>query len=296
MSVSEGAVLGGRYHLVSRIAKGGQAEVWEARQVPFQQRVALKILIPRSEELGRERLAQEAAVLAGLNHPNIVRVIDCGTLEDDSFFLAMEYIEGRRLKTILRQREHSPTALLCLVDQVCSALEAAHQIGVIHRDVKLSNVLVCAQPGVPEQAKVVDFGIARLMEGDPGLTSEGMVLGSPRFMAPELIRGESIDHRVDIYGVGVLLYCCMAGNYPFNGRNPHEIMRAHLRHRPPAFRMPGEVSDPQGLGAVLARALARERHERFETMSALRAALRPHLPVTPSDLPGGPMRRRVVRG
>ena len=275
-----GDLLGGRYRLVERIAKGGQAEVWEARQAPFEQRVAVKILIPKCGELGVERMYREAQVLAGLNHPNIVRIIDCGSLLEGSCYLVMEYIEGRRFKQLLREKRHSPAALLALVEQVCNGLEAAHRLGVIHRDIKLSNILVHHPPGVSEQARVVDFGIARLMEGDPGLTSEGVVLGSPRFMAPELIRGEPIDARVDVYAVGVLLFCCLVGRYPFSGRTPHDIMRAHLFRPLPAVSIPPGLDRPEALAALVCRAMARRPADRFGTMAELRVALHKLLPET----------------
>jgi serine/threonine protein kinase len=291
MAVSAGDVIGGRYRLVERIAKGGQAEVWEARQAPFQQRVAIKILIPRGGELGMERLYREARVLAGLNHPNIVRLIDCGAVPGGSCYLAMEYIEGRRMRVLLHERKHSPAALLRLCEQVCAGLEAAHRHGVIHRDIKLSNILIHSLSGVSEQARLVDFGIARLMEGDPGLTSEGVVLGSPRFMAPELIRGEPLDAGVDIYAVGVLLFCCLVGRYPFNGDTAQEVMNAHLFRPLPRIRIPTTLPDPEGLARLLARAMAKRRDDRFATMGELRCALQPFIPASSDELPGGDGRR-----
>lgn len=290
MPVCKGDVVGGRYCLVRPIAKGGQAEVWEARQAPFNQRVALKILIPRCGVLGRERLLREAQVLAGLNHPNVVRIIDCGDVGEGSCYLAMEFIEGPRFKSLLRARKHSPQALLRLVEQVCAGLEAAHRRGVIHRDIKLSNILVHRAAGVSEQARLVDFGIARLMEGDPGLTSEGIVLGSPRFMAPELIRGQPIDLRVDIYAVGVLLFCCLVGRYPFRGRSPHEVMRAHLSQPMPTVHVPYDLPNRASLAALVCRAMARDRADRFASITELRGALNGLIPEL-SSLPEWRIRR-----
>ena len=292
----EGALIGGRYRLTRLIARGGQAEVWEADQSPFNQRVALKILIPKCGELGMERLYREARVLAGLNHPNIVRIIDCGPVSEGICYLAMEYIEGKRFKSVLRARKHSPMALLALVDQVCAGLEAAHEIGVIHRDIKLSNILVHQPIGVREQVRVVDFGIARIMEGAPGLTSEGIVLGSPRFMAPEMIRGDPLDARVDIYAVGVLLFCCLASRYPFNGRTPHEVMRAHLNEPIPAIVIPEGVPAPRRLTSIVHRALAREPNERFSSARALREALQPFIPGALGIDESGVRHQRPARG
>ena len=287
-----GDVVGGRYRLVRPIAKGGQAEVWEAQQAPFNQRVALKILIPRCGALGRERLQREARVLAGLNHPNIVRIIDCGDV-GEGWYLAMEYIEGPRFKSLLRARQHSPRALLFLVEQVCAGLEAAHRRGVIHRDIKLSNILVHRAAGVREQARLVDFGIARLMEEDPGLTSEGIVLGSPRFMAPELIRGQPIDARVDVYAVGVLLFCCLMGRYPFSGRSPHEIMRAHLSCPLPTVHVPYGLPNRTSLAALVQRAMARDREDRFTSIAELRSTLNALLFDLEGHPEGGDSRRSM---
>ena len=290
MPVCVGDVVGGRYRLVRPIAKGGQAEVWEAQQAPFNQRVALKILIPKCGALGRERLQREAQVLAGLNHPNIVRIIDCGDV-GEGCYLAMEYIEGPRFKSLLRARQHSPRALLFLVAQVCAGLEAAHRRGVIHRDIKLSNILIHRAAGVREQARLVDFGIARLMEEDPGLTSEGIVLGSPRFMAPELIRGQPLDARVDVYAVGVLLFCCLVGRYPFSGRSPHEIMRAHLSRPLPTVHVPYGLPNRASLAALVQRAMARDRNERFASIAELRRTLQALVPDLEGRPEAGVMRR-----
>lgn len=296
MSVQSGDVIGGRYRLVEPIARGGQAEVWVARQDPFEQRVAVKILIPKCGVLGVQRMHREAQVLAGLNHSSIVRLIDFGVLPKGSCFIAMEFIEGCRMKVLLRERRHSPAALLRLCEQVCSGLEAAHRLGVIHRDIKLSNVLIHRRSGVREQARVVDFGIARLMEGDPGLTSDGVVLGSPRFMAPEQIRGEALDARIDIYAVGVLLFCCLAGRYPYSGRTAHEIMHRHLYGPLPRLHVSASLPDPEGLAAVVRQAMARSPEDRFETMGALRAALQRHLPTSSGCDAVGGHRRRTVGG
>ena len=296
MSVRAGDVIGGRYRLIEPIARGGQAEVWIARQAPFEQRVALKILIPKCGVLGVERMYREARVLAGLNHPSIVRLIDFGVLSEGSCFMAMEFIEGCRMKVLLRARKHSPAALMRLCEQVCAGLEAAHQLGVIHRDIKLSNVLIHRRSGVREQARVVDFGIARLMEGDPGITSEGVVLGSPRFMAPEQIRGEALDARIDVYAVGVLMFCCLAGRYPYSGRTAHEIMHRHLHDPLPRLHVSASLPDPEGLAAVVRQAMARSPDDRFETMGALRVALQRHLPTSSGSGSVGGRPRRAARG
>ena len=140
----------------------------------------------------------------------------------------MEFVEGRRFSALLREGPMDPERTLRLIGQVCSALRYAHHRKVIHRDIKNSNVLVRVDHHGNEQVKVVDFGIAKLMEDDASLTMTGVVMGSPHFMAPEQARGSNIDHRVDIYAVGVLMYCGLVGRYPFNGTSSREIVSAHL--------------------------------------------------------------------
>ncbi|MFT4977609.1 MAG: serine/threonine protein kinase, partial [Myxococcota bacterium] len=232
LKVEIGELIGGRYRVEALIARGGQASVWRAKQEPLERAVALKILTPpptrEDSEPFQERFLLEARTLASLNHPNIVVVYDFGEVRDGYYYIAMEHIEGVRFSEILRQRPRDIRRTLRLIAQICSALRYAHNRGVIHRDVKNANILVRRSEEGEEIVKVVDFGIVKLQEADPGITQEGVILGSPHFMAPEQIRGEAFDHRADIYAVGVLMFCAVMGRYPYRGKTPHDIMRAHL--------------------------------------------------------------------
>ena len=283
------SLIANRYRIERRIARGGQASVYLARQVPLNRKVALKILTPPpgsdAEEIDtfEQRFLLEAQTLATLDHPNIVTVYDYGQIEPGSFYIAMEFVEGRRFSALLREGPMVQQRALRLIGQVCSALSYAHRHKVIHRDIKNSNVLVRVDHHGHEQIKVVDFGIAKLMEDNTSLTLTGVVMGSPHFMAPEQARGAMIDHRVDIYAVGVLLYCGLVGRYPFNGTSSREIVSAHISQEIPTFQEanPSLLLHPSLEGAVR-RCLAKEPSERFQDVDTLLTALTPFLSDTNS--------------
>ena len=232
--------------------------------------IALKVLAPPLEASAdeRERFQQrfllEAKTLAGLDHPNIVTVYDYGHTEDGDLYIAMEYVDGWRFNDLLKQGRLPVERALVLVRQVCGALQYAHNRGVIHRDIKNSNVLVKRDMRGREVVKVVDFGIVKLSKGNVHLTQVGIILGSPHFMAPEQAQGKDVDHRVDIYAVGVLMYCALAGRYPFTGQHSTAILTAHLTQRPPTFKeVAPDLELPQGLETVVRRCLKKEPTERF---------------------------------
>ena len=278
------SLIANRYRIERRIARGGQASVYLARQEHLDRKVALKVLTPPmgsdEEEIKsfEERFLLEAKTLATLDHPNIVTVYDYGQIEPGSFYIAMEFVEGQRFSALLREGPIAPTRALDLIRQVCSALRYAHQRKVIHRDIKNSNVLIRVDHHGREQVKVVDFGIAKLMEDDASLTMTGVVMGSPHFMAPEQARGITIDHRVDIYAVGVLLYCGLVGRYPFNGTSSREIVSAHISQEIPSFSTANpELTLPSTLEETVRRCLAKEPGERFQDIDTLLSALNPFL-------------------
>jgi serine/threonine protein kinase len=288
INIVPGELIGGRYRVEELIAKGGQASVWRARQEPLERPVALKVLTPppvlEDGEPFQERFLLEAKTLASLTHPNIVVVYDYGEVRDGHYYIAMEYIEGVRFSEILRQRPRNIRRMLRLIFQICKALRYAHNRGVIHRDVKNANILVHHSEEGEELVKVVDFGIVKLQEADSRITQEGVILGSPHFMSPEQIRGEAFDHRADIYSVGVLLFCAAVGRYPFRGKTPYEIMRAHLANPLPPLKINDELlrDDPK-FHAIIHQVLAKDPNERYQFMDELIEALQPYTEL--SDLP-----------
>ena len=248
--------------------------VYLATHIQLNRQVALKILQPPTEvddEEGFHRRFQlEAETLAGLHHPNIVVVHDYGETKDGRFFLAMEYIDGPRFTDLLRDGGLTLDRILKLVLQVCAALRYAHKRGVIHRDIKPSNLLV-RTIDEEEMVKVVDFGLVKLTEGeDQTITRAGMILGSPRYMAPEQIRGQHVDERTDIYAIGILLYRSITGVYPFQGANSTATMLAHLHEQLPSFFTSNpDVEVPVGLEEVVTKCLAKDPAERYDDVRKL---------------------------
>ena len=289
--LAAGTLIGGKFRIEHRIARGGQASVYLARQEPLNRPVALKLLSPPSMEATDEerdafeqRFLLEARTLAGLDHPNIVTIFDYGETDDGRYYLAMEYIGGGRFLDLLKKGYLETGRAVNLVLQVARALRYAHKRGVVHRDVKNSNVLVRMLDNGEEQAKVVDFGLVKLSKSDTGLTQTGMILGSPHFMAPEQATGQSVDHRADIYATGVLLYCGLTGKYPFDGPHATAIITAHVTRDVPTFAsLVPDIRIPDGLEAVVRRCLEKKPGRRYPSMDALIADLLPYYSGSPFE-------------
>lgn len=269
-------LVAGRYRIERRLARGGQASVYLAHQEPLGRMVALKVLAPpmdtdhEERERFQQRFLLEAKTLASLDHPHIVTVYDYGQTDAGDLYIAMEYVDGVRFNDLLRHGRLEVDRALALVRQVCSALQYAHNRGVIHRDIKNSNVLVKRDPTGREVVKVVDFGIVKLRNQKVDLTQVGIILGSPHFMAPEQAQGKDVDHRVDVYAVGVLLYCALAGRYPFNGSHSTAILTAHLTREPPTFaEIAPDLQLPPGLEELVRTCLAKKPAERFPDMASI---------------------------
>ena len=293
--LSPGTLIGDKFRIEERIARGGQASVYRARQEPLNRLVALKLLSPPSleatdeeREAFEQRFLLEARTLAGLDHPNIVTIFDYGETNDGRYYLAMEYISGGRFLDLLKRGHMEPGRAVNLCIQVAQALRYAHKRGVVHRDVKNSNVLVRLLDNGEEQAKVVDFGLVKLSKLDSGLTQTGMILGSPHFMAPEQATGQGVDHRADIYATGVLLYCGLTGNYPFDGPHATAIITAHVTRDVPSFAsIAPDVRVPDGLEQVVRRCLEKKPGRRYPSMDALIADLLPYHTGAPLEAASG---------
>ena len=258
-----GQIILGVYQLVDVIGKGGMSIVYKARHKMTDQVVALKIL---PAELAihadiKARFIEEAKALARLEHPHIVRLYNFGE-EGGRFVLAMQYVEGitleRRIFSAGRLDWRDAVGIIC---QVLSALEFAHRRGIIHRDIKPSNILV--RPD--SSAMVMDFGIAKMAEGSSRLTATGQTMGTVRYMSPEQVRGQVVDHRSDLYSVGATLYETLTGDTPYDGSTHFEIMMKHLNAAVPSARSGGAPETPVGLEAVLLRALAKDMGARYQS-------------------------------
>lgn len=263
-----GALLVNRYEILREIGRGGMGSVFAARDLVLDEPVALKILAGPLDENTERRFIQEIRLTRQINHPNIVRV---HTFERwrELRFIVMEYIDGQDLRRWAASRRPIPLSkALDIVGGVANGLAAAHRLGIVHRDVKPENVLVDRE----ERPRLVDFGIAR--QGDIHLTREGLVMGSPAYMAPEQIRGQAADQRADLYALGILAFFLITGSEPFTSDNVADVLRRQVEEVPPLLGSlrPGV---PQGLESLVARALSKDPHARqtsvFEFLEGLTA-------------------------
>ena len=248
-----------KLEILSLLGQGGMGAVYHARQLKLDRPIALKIIRPESasDPSFAERFAREARTLARLNHPNIVSIHDFGEFESGYFFL-MEYVAGANLRQILREGKLDPSQALSIVRQICEALQYAHDEGVIHRDIKPENILVDKTGRI----KIADFGLARLNTNPNGpdaeryftLTGTHQVMGTPRYMAPEQIEASSrVDHRADIYSLGVVFYEMLTGEVPMG-----------------SFAPPSEKqSVDKRIDDVVLKAMAREPDRRYQQISRL---------------------------
>ncbi len=264
-----GQILGDRYRLTERLGEGGMATIYLGHDLKLQRDVAVKILRP---EYGRDeafvaRFRQEANSAASLSHPNVVQVYDYGT-DEAGPFIVMEYVDGQDLGEILKDRGFVPSAAAARIAmQVADGLAAAHALGIVHRDVKPSNILV----SVAGQVKVADFGIARALS-EAQLTLPGQTLGSVRYLSPEQARGENVTAATDIYALGLVLSEMLTGRPVWGGDTAGAVAMARLTEDPPAPSSVRVDVNP-ALDGIVRRALARDPAQRFGSAGAFSDAL-----------------------
>src|SRR5262245_15127716 len=272
VGIASGVEIGG-YRVEELIGRGGMGEVYRAHDRRLDRNVALKILAPRyaDDDGFRERLLRESRLAASLDHPNVVPVYDAGEA-DAGFYLAMRYVEGADLRPLLRRGGPlAPARALAIVSQVADALDAAHAKGLVHRDVKPSNVLIDERG----HCYLADFGLTQ-SASDRGQATDGSLLGTLDYVAPEQIRGDEVAGSGDVYALGCMLFECLTGEPPF--RRPSEVatLYAHLEDDPPSASARHSAL-PASIDGVFARALAKDPDERHSTCAELvtdaRAAL-----------------------
>jgi serine/threonine-protein kinase len=270
-----GTTLAGKYRIEERLNEGGMGTVYRATHVLMEKTVAIKVLRPSlaADEKIVARFSREARAASRISHPNALSVTDFGEDENGIVFLVMEFLSGRTLKQVIRDDGPLPLPRVVeIVRQVGDALHAAHQQGVVHRDLKSDNIML-VDTMAADHAKVLDFGIAKINEPDgardAGLTAPNLVIGTPQYMSPEQCSQEGeIDARSDIYSLGVILYEMFVGHVPFTADSPTMVMMKHLQEPVPSVL--DERSDlPASIGRVIARAMAKLPANRYQTVAEL---------------------------
>ncbi len=283
----------GDYTVEAVVGRGGMATVYRARDQRLGRAVALKVLAPQlaHDDRFRDRFVRESRMVASIDHPNIIPVYEAGE-RDDLLFIAMRYVEGNDMRKLVQSEGALPVGRANpLFAQIASALDAAHAHGLVHRDVKPANILVTRS----DHVYLTDFGLTKSSAAEAGLTSHGHFMGTPRYVAPEQIRGLPVDGRSDLYAFACVVYEALAGQPPFQRDTELALLYAHVSHDPPPLT-PYRPDLPHAVNAVITRALAKSPGERFETCQAFVSALRDAIsggagdpaPVSPSYPPVSP--------
>jgi serine/threonine-protein kinase len=278
---SEGTLVRGKYRILSKLGQGGMGSVFKARHVAFDELRALKVMNPElvSDELFVKRFKHEAVITRKLQHPNAVRVDDIDETEDGRPFIVMEYIEGQSLKKVMQEQGPMPVLRVCsIIKQAAAGLDAAHRLGMVHRDIKPDNIALIETPQ-GEVAKVLDFGIAKIKESraedsaGSGLTGTGVIIGTPQYMSPEQAmgkRGDDLDGRSDLYSLGVVMYQMLAGELPFKADTAMDMLLAHLQKPPlPLQTVRPDLGIPDKVANLVARLLEKKPEARVPSAGAL---------------------------
>ncbi len=275
-----GKTVSGRFRIVSVIARGGMGKVYKAEQAPLGRVCALKVLMPKYEgdkdPEFHKRFFLEAATAAKLSHPNTVTIFDYG-IDEEIYYIAMEFIEGRTLFRVLRDEGPFPESRTAhITRQICRALREAHGLGVIHRDLKPGNVLLSSHGDEKDYVKVLDFGLVKDVTGEKeDLTQQGLFMGSPKYMAPEQILGGEVSARTDIYALGVMMYEMLCGRVPFDRGAGVGTLMAHVHNEPPPLQshVPDLLVSP-AMESIVFRCLEKDPARRFASMNDLLIALK----------------------
>jgi len=289
----------GRYEIQKELGKGAMGVVYQAHDPQIDRMVALKVL--RQDRVAGEdfvrRFLKEAQAIGRLTHPNIVTVYDVGE-DQDTIYIAMEFLDGQTMNEIFRETQPDLEKIIDIGAKVANALDYSHKRGIIHRDIKPSNIML-TQDG---QVKITDFGVARIENPDaPQMTQSGEILGTPNYMSPEQVKGETVDGRSDLYSLGIILYELSTGRRPYGGKNLASIFNAILQEEPVS---PMDVEPfvsrglPSTLSTVLLKSIEKNPEARFQTggamAEALSACLAPSQPPVQAPLPEKKASRALV--
>jgi hypothetical protein len=271
-----GKTLDGRYRIEKVLGEGGMGLVYKAMHTTLAKPLAIKVLkaeVSKNEEIV-QRFRQEAQSASAIGNQHIIDISDFGTLPDGSTYFVMEFLAGSSLTDALETTRFTTERTIHVTKQLCNALGAAHEIGVIHRDMKPDNVQLIVRGQNKDFVKVLDFGIAKVGGTNSKLTRAGQVFGTPHYMSPEQCAGTSVDGRTDIYAVGVMMYEMATGKVPFDADNLMGILTKHLYENPiPPRQLPPPTDVPPALEAIIMKSLAKKCDARYQSMAELHADL-----------------------
>jgi serine/threonine-protein kinase len=298
-----GAIVADRYRVVSRLGEGGMGQVYLAEHVRMKRKSAIKIMRPAlvGDADALQRFSREAENASKILHPNVAAIFDFGEAADGTVYLAMEYVDGESLAATLR-REHAlhPDVAADIIGQAADALQAAHDLGILHRDLKPDNLMLARRPDGTYLVKLVDFGIARTMDrGTQQVTRTGFAVGTPEYMSPEQLSGDTLDSRSDLYALALVAYVALTGQDAFANASSKESLIARLTSRPRRLaEVRTDVDWPEALQDVFDRALAPEPGDRYETVTefgqALAAAISAMTPTQTAELYRRALDQRVA--
>ncbi|MBA3542753.1 MAG: serine/threonine protein kinase [Deltaproteobacteria bacterium] len=258
-----GKVIDGRYEIQQRVGEGGMGVVYRARQISIDRIIAIKMLNAQMAQDPQwvQRFYNEAKACSRLQHPNTIRMFDFGQTQDGRLFMTMEFLDGLSLRQALETGPLAPQRVVKVLIQCCASLAEAHSIGIIHRDIKPDNVFLLNMAGSPDFVKLLDFSVAKLLEGDRMKTQAGVVFGTPQYMSPEQGRGLPLDARSDLYALGVLAFEMLTGTVPFHDENPMTVIQMHLQAQIP----PMSQDVPYSVQQLVRRAMEKDAARRFQS-------------------------------
>ena len=258
-----GKIIDGRYEIQARVGEGGMGVVYKARQASIDRVIAIKVLNAQmaGDQTWVQRFYNEARACARLQHPNTIRMFDFGQAPDGRLYMTMEFLDGMSLREAISKGPMAPQRVVKILIQGCASLAEAHSIGIIHRDIKPDNVFLLNMAGSPDFVKLLDFSVAKLLEGDRMKTQAGVVFGTPQYMSPEQGRGLPLDARSDLYALGILAFEMLTGGVPFNDDNPMTVIQMHLQAAVP----PLPQSIPYSVQQIVRRALEKDPARRYQS-------------------------------